>query len=308
MLKIEEIERKSKKISEVVDAFNDEFINKNARTDVPVLVQKSKLGNFYNGFFDEIFNTEYFSIFDRKNIAEYREKIDSILFENDSHYDVDFHVRRNGDIKKSGRCFRDGNNVKVYAEIGEYLGCDILKSSFSEIKGVVHEIAHATSQKFTGQDSQEKETLVGEIESMFMEKLFVRYCLENMQKVKEVLVKQESKEIPDDQAEDFVFDMFVNVRFLDLQKRAKTCGSKITPQNEKEQAFRYVVGEVYSTVLYNNYLNDPERTIKKFVKYMKNNAEYNLDESARALELGNSMNEVFSKFENELSIDEELRK
>lgn len=308
MLKIDEIRKKSREISEVVDAFNDEFIMKNARTDVPVLVQKSKLGNFYNEFFDEIFNTEYYSIFDRKNIADYRELVDSILLDNNSHYDVDFHVRRSGDFKKNGKTVWNGDQVKLYAEIGEYLGCDVLQSSFSEIKGVVHEIAHGTSQKFAGERMQEKETLNGEIESMFMEKLFIKYCVENVEKVQDILVKQESKEIPREQAEDFISDMFANGRFLDLQNRLNVCGAKNGFIDKQEFDFRYVVGEIYSTVLYNNYLDDPERTIKKFVKFMKHNAEYDLDESAIALGIGKSKNEVFSKFKNELSFGEELER
>lgn len=308
MLKIEVINQISKEIAERVGKFNDEYIDRrDEKTDVYVFVQKSKLGSFFNGFFDEIFNEEYYSVFNRKAISEYREMLNSILFDNNSNYDVDFHVRRTGEFKKSGRCCRIGNKVKVYAELGEYLGCDVLRSSFSEIKGVVHEIAHATSQKFR-QEGQEKETLIGEIESMFMEKIFVDYCMKNIDKVKEILVKDSSKEIPNDQAEDFIYDMFVNGRLLDLERRANFCCSEGEDKTSRECEFRYIVGEIYSTALYEKYKDDPEKTIKKFVKYLKNNSEYNLNETAEVLGIGSSMKEVFSSFKNTLESCEENEK
>lgn len=308
MLKIEVINQISRRIAERIGKFNDEYIDRrDERTDVSVFVQKSKLGSFFNGFFDEIFNEEYYSAFSRKAISDYREMLNSILFDNNSNYDVDFHVRRTDEFKKNGRCYRIGNKVKVYAELGEYLGCDVLRSSFSEIKGVVHEIAHATSQKFR-QEGQEKETLIGEIESMFMEKIFVDYCMNNIDKVKEILVKDSSKEIPNDQAEDFIYDMFVNGRFLYLERRANFCCSEDEDKTAREDEFRYIVGEIYSTALYEKYKDDPEKTIKKFVKYLKHNSEYNLDETAEVLGIGSSMKEVFSSFENTLEICEENEK
>lgn len=306
MLKSEVISQKSKKIADVVADFNNNYIDEDAKTDIYMTVNACNLCSLYKKFFVEVFNPEDFSIFEKNDIAEYRDLLIAVLHDSDSRYDVDLHVRKNGEFGKSGRTSWEHDKVHVFAELGCHITDDVLISQFSEIKGVVHEIAHATSQRYSqGRFVFEKETLVGEIEAMFMEKLFVKYCIDNIDKVRDVILDKAVKGVPDEALSDFIGDMFSAGRFLNLQDRTEFCSSNKNPNGRKEFEFRYVVGEVYSTLLYEQYLKNPEKTLKKFVKFMSHNAEYNLDETARVLGIGNSKEQVFASFINNLSVDKE---
>ena len=193
---------------------------------------------------------------------------------------------------KSGSCgpikTEDGWQVEKKAIIGNDLGNGQIKTEIGQIRVILHEIAHASSQKFdidwmnqsiNNPSSREKDSSIGEIESKFIEKLFNGFALNYADELyqanqtfgmdvdsfrKSISWLQQNDNI------DFIHDLDNSIAQHDRAYKQR-------------ESHRYIIGEIMARILCENYKNNPGQTMDIFEKYMQINAEINIDEASRML-------------------------
>lgn len=182
------------------------------------------------------------------------------------------------------------------------------------LQTIVHELAHASSQRMKS-SRRAVDTLICEVESLFMIKVFAGYLYEN-----NIISQKEYKDLFIDMNNslvgeiDYCFqcnEILDMAGFFPLDKRTKKEleyeisldeNSKLLAKRLKEMtskrrryAERYVVGEIVSTVLYDKYLKDREGTLETFQEYMSCNAELSYNKMMDML-LGMNSNKALDKF------------
>ncbi len=181
---------------------------------------------------------------------------------------------------------------------------------FNDVQGMVsvaHEFAHILSeraQKGIGQ----KTDCIGEIESLFIEKLYLDYLLKNG-----VISKEEYDRNKEFRKNGLACDLgtiFEEEEILsrlgrDINKEALLKLDNDTKDHRNHDAlmhrldvmvngkdgrefhgeyvFRYVVGEVVAEALYQDYLKQPKETLENFERFLQNNAHLSLQGSLDTL-------------------------
>ncbi len=191
----------------------------------------------------------------------------------------------------------------------------------NDIKGVcviTHEFSHGVSERNTNL-MKNREHLLGEIESLFCEKVYLDWLCENG------VISQETV---DDKRELHLQDLVENCRMLiDEYRVLKQLAGNYSQENinqvlENEGSpiwledtltrlaygsgnnknlwggfiARYVVGEVVAQLLYDEYQDFPLATSMKFAEYMAQNAEMTLEEGVKFLLGENYKDKINSRY------------
>ena len=153
------------------------------------------------------------------------------------------------------------------------------KTSLMLIRNWVHEIAHDVSQKhydaWHKQHKPETDQSIGEIESMFMEKVFMDYIRKHKKELSD-------KKLFDWPKEDEYENAAVKMRAADIRFTLGRLDEGIEHPDwgrNDEKRNRYVVGEVVSEIMYRQYQDNPEGTMKTFSEFLKGNAEMTRDQA-----------------------------
>ncbi len=242
-------------------------------------------------------------------------------------------------------CFRfyDSLGINLYQDLKEVLGNENTKVIMSEpsinnrgkenscndglgqivlnptndlagLLAVVHELCHAISQRMK-ENKRAIDLTIGEVESLFIEKVFICYLYENKiishKEYVDLFVCMNNTLV---RQIDYCFqrnDILNIVGFLPLTKESeKELEQMIAHDRNRDVLFerlkqmgrgeyeykeRYVIGGVVSTVLYDRYLNDREGVLKTFKKYMSQNAELNYRQMLEML-LGMDTDKTIEQF------------
>lgn len=188
---------------------------------------------------------------------------------------------------------KDGKwKLKHRAYLGKRTKNGLIKTNVLKIRGILHELAHAGSQKFdtewmnqsTEQPSlREKDQSLGEIESKFMEQLFGQFMYTNM-----IPSIPEGHTIWGLSASQLKRE-FLNLAhqdIIDLDHRLNHPPKTNTDYKSTEE-HRYIIGGVTAKMMIEMYKSDKEATMNIFQSYLKRNAEMTLDEAVQHLTDGN---------------------
>jgi hypothetical protein len=172
--------------------------------------------------------------------------------------------------------------------IGEKQSSGEILTDMQRISTFIHELTHSISEKHNNSRFiVPKDHSVGEIEAMFMEKLFFDWTNKNAEKLANTLQDAGYSKVTQKWLEECAskskkskdFGLIKNIEdFLDK--------NKIDKHNGKPYQYRYIVGNIYSDVLLDEYNADPAKTMHYFNKFLMINSHLNLDESATALTFG----------------------
>ena len=190
--------------------------------------------------------------------------------------------------------------------VGKDLGDGRVKSTFLHIRDVLHEAAHLASQKYDPEwmnfdldknpFDRVKDHSVGEIESKFLEKVLCGYVLKS---ASELCYNNQSFGLTEEELRrQMVMLRNEDVRqFLARLRMGKMSGTK-----DYKQSFshRYVIGEVGSRLLCEEYKQKPQDTMDLFSYYMSLNANINIDQAVKILTEGKctTYGEAMGAFKN----------
>lgn len=176
------------------------------------------------------------------------------------------------------------------------------KNDTMGIVTVAHEFGHTSSQRIQSK-IKEKTDCIGEIESVFIEKIFADWLLK-----KGVISKDEREKMTIAWQNDFIWHARIiceEAYLLDRLKRPITAeslqnlekqleeekrfgwleilkhridiminGDRFGKQPHGEYEFRYIVGEIVAQALYEDFKKDPKQTIERYKNYLSHNSEY----------------------------------
>ena len=175
--------------------------------------------------------------------------------------------------------------VVVEEENGEEITCD-----FYALNALVHELGHSVSSRW-GVKGYEKDPIIGEIESVFIENIFNDYVLKNAKKVCKILncgLKEE------DLKDEVIITQYKNLEaYLSREKVFRTKGFKYAMLNrsqkkyarcpskyyDKRRSSQYLVGEICARLLYEKYKTDPKGAVEMFATFLAHNSRLNLNEA-----------------------------
>ena len=199
---------------------------------------------------------------------------------------------------------KGGENSVGLRKLKKDLMVDIQLHPQNDIMGIIvvgHEYGHLLSQRIQ-QRRKQMTDCIGEIESLFIERLFADWLLN-----KGIITKEERKKIEISWKNNLlgnargIYEEWVilsnlkqptfgddlknfeqrlvseeKLSFLDLLKKRMVVMIKDDDGQQKhgEYMFRYVVGEVVAEALYQDYKKNPELTKQRFKEYLAHNAEY----------------------------------
>ncbi len=182
-----------------------------------------------------------------------------------------------------------------------------------------HEFSHALSQRIQKFMKQRTDCL-GEIESKFIEKVYLDFLLEhdiisqedykNCQNITrrdlalncELLIQENdilsqiTPPITKDKLDKFLEDNKNNPNINKLKERLDEMTFGDTENMYGEYIFRYVVGEAVAAALYEDYKKEPAEIKQKFKEFLRTNAEISTEEALQILLGENAMakiNDVF---------------
>lgn len=247
-----------------------------------------------------------------KNVEEFYNNFDSEINEN-----VKKVLRHEGQYR-----------VIPMVHTGGTSRCQLDKTIFVSINGncldsinYIHELMHGIGQRIK-LSKRPIDDSIGEIEGMFIDKISQAYfnkngCLSDNDYdfLKKDRINRLKKNISNILEENEVVNIanfsFKEIDLIKIQRKIFN-----SPNGEilldrywnmcKEDYptgryhFRYVVGEIVAEQLYDQYLINPEKTLKKFKNFLSKNAEITLSDATQIL-LNKSpievMNDYLSKFE-----------
>ena len=181
---------------------------------------------------------------------------------------------------------------------------------------VCHEFAHLTSQRMQ-EKKMPKSEYIGEVESMFIEKVFAKYLLDkkiiseeeydavNISLIKSVSNRLEAVFQENDILNFLKGDILTEEKLAEGEKLLKNSPNKDAILNriqsiakgtiKSDVDFRYIIGEVVSELLFEEYKKEPQKTTAKFKEYLKHNAD--IDPQSMVVELiGKSPEETVSDY------------
>jgi len=247
---------------------------------------------------------------------------------------IDLRIADNDTIGKNEIIKVNENNQEVRkhhieAWLGKPSKNGMVKTDLKKIRGIIHELTHSTSQKFSEEfingNKQEADPGIGEIETKFIEKVFNNYLKENAETLgnsNSLGLTTENIKHDAEYFESYDLDNFIHqigkiqdldkerikleikksnlLKKLDTKNKRKKIkiSQKIDSCNEKLDSYngqmdyenRYIIGHVVSSEYFNgSYLKNKEGTIAEFSEFLKKNAEMNLNESVQLATKGNCM-------------------
>ncbi|MGN1201148.1 MAG: hypothetical protein ACI4R8_02665 [Candidatus Caccovivens sp.] len=252
-----------------------------------------------------------FNIKDMKSMAlvffqdlrpEFYESIKRVLKASDTLLKENEPAKEHGLLSVGVKGNKEQPNEKPFIEINlnpenTSMGC----------VGVAHEFAHILSERVQKR-IRPRTDCIGEIESLFVEKLYLDYMLGNgiiskeeydnnkQMRLNSLLnnldLMFEEEEILSRLGQDITKESFLKldsdtkehgnhdalIRRLDIMVNGQN-GKKLFGQ----YVFRYIVGDVVSEALYQDYLKQPNETLNNFANYLEHNAKLNLKGSLQKL-------------------------
>ena len=184
---------------------------------------------------------------------------------------------------------------------GERVCCrDCVLNIEDTIRGyyaIAHEFAHLSSQRVVEMKGA-KTDCVGEIESLFMEKLFNQYMIDwgmitdeeytaYLTQRRETLRGELSKMLEEDDLLSVIKPPVTLESLTEAEEVFRTdprfaknyenlmCRLEETVNTKRSAAyiFRYVVGEIVSNALFDDYMKDPAATMEKYKAFLFSNAD-----------------------------------
>lgn len=186
------------------------------------------------------------------------------------------------DIKQS-----DIDKVHVEVRLGIQKPNGKIETNINNVITYMHEIAHSVSERnLSIKPMDVKEDCVGEIEAMFMENLFMHYLTKNATQLTDMFFKEGIIPSADPKYIKNIVENYRAEHDKGLQDRIEMIQTeKFNPENprHKQYEFRYLVGDIYSSVLNEFYEEDPQATIDQYAEFLKSNATLSLDDSSKIL-------------------------
>lgn len=226
--------------------------------------------------------------------------------------------------KATGMCSVVGWEIDDYGQIvpkvekiiyiGKYLEDGDILTNYPRLRAVAHELAHSVSQHM----APVNDPAAVEIESMFMEKLFNRYMLENTDRLIDngliygITAEELQEQVRLTEVEDLGAFISRFSTFSDLLSTSaysarsfngdyKRYQRKQTEKNYLSRAtYAYMVGEVVSRLLLEDYKNNPDNAIQNYAYYLASTHGVSLDEACDVLTNGydENFNEALEAYFN----------
>jgi len=206
--------------------------------------------------------------------------------------------------------------------IKKFIRIEIDLAPTDDVKGmntVAHEYGHILEQRVQ-QKVRQRTDCLGEISSFFIEKLYADYLLKigNIDETQYYALKKAHKQ-------DFIANARIMLEEYEILSQLKIpitgeqlakleeryCGTKrynhlkhrinemINGKNGKdfhgEYVFRYIVGEVVSELMYQDFYKDPNETLKRYKQFLSCNAEIKREEAFEML-LGENYRQRMTKY------------
>ena len=190
--------------------------------------------------------------------------------------------------------------VETYkrAKLGNKLPSGKYVSDIKTIRGIIHELAHSTSQKFDetylnssdakqkiANNSLEKDSSIGEIESKFIEKVFNDFILNNADKIEESGCSLSGIQDLKEEIRDLD-----NYDVCDFLERLTHGMHKDNIDYKNSIDHRYIVGTIISNLMFEDYKNNPKEILEQFNKYLENQCSMDIDEASSFLMRGKCHN------------------
>ena len=245
---------------------------------------------------------------------EFYQKIDSAL----KNPQIEKHFHEPGTVKENSNVLFEKRFIRPSVRaINLYPQANILGNV-----AVVHEFAHVAGQRFQ-ECKRQKTDLTAEIPSLFMEKVYRSYLLEsgkidqaeydNLVNMDKVLLQKHINEMFDEKDlcnfMPFVLDVRnFNESIRDIlqyykdEKRVEGILHAMRKlsgyENNMHGAYlcRYVIGELVSCVLYDEFKIGPKTATIKFKRFVDNMCELKLEDSCKMLLGDNYMQKIKQKF------------
>ena len=201
---------------------------------------------------------------------------------------------------------QDIGKIDVRVRLGISKSNGKIETNIHNIVAYLHEITHSISERNTSpQPIAVKEDCSSEIESMFMENLFMHYLSNNAVQLSNLFYKE--KTIPNADPI-FIKNIVKNYQaehdkgLQDILKMIKYEPYNSQDPKHKQNEFRYLIGDIYSYVLNDAYKKNPTATLDRYAEFLKNNASLTLDESSKILFGNNKITkkDIITKFANKL--------
>lgn len=217
---------------------------------------------------------------------------------NDGNFMLD--TNPNGENKHIFNIIENQLTVEIYkrAKLGDNLPSGEYVSDIKTIRGIVHELAHSSSQKFDSKylnldatlqkianKTLEKDMSIGEIESKFMEKVFNDFILNHADEIEKSGCSING--IQD--LEEEIIDL-TEYDICDFLERLTTGMQEDDPAYQQSPEHRYVIGSVVSSLLFDDYKRNPEIILDLFNKYLENQCSMDIDEAITFLSRGKAKN------------------
>lgn len=248
---------------------------------------------------------DFFGQFD----GELQQKLITILNNPEIKIEISQPQPNNRDNKSFCRSGDDGRALFIHPENNIILGLIV----------VCHEFAHMLSQRMQ-ENGKPKDGIIGEVESLFIERVFVNYLTKKgiiSQKVVENYNKTRTNGLLNDIEYCGYRNEVINLaRGLNKEKLAELEGKLANNKNGDclldilnslakngyDFRERYVVGEIGGRVLFERYLKDRQGTTEKFKNYLAHNCELDLGETLQNL-LGQGLNDTYKEYMSILEKD-----
>jgi len=182
------------------------------------------------------------------------------------------------------------------ANLGDKLPTGTYVSNIKTIRGIIHELAHSSSQKFdkdflnTNESKQklanhslEKDTAIGEIEAKFIEKVFNDFILNNASEIEKSGCSINGIQDLHEEIQDL--EKYDTCDFLE---RLTIGINEDDPNYRQSVDHRYIIGTIVSSLLYEDYKKDPEGTLEHFNNYLENQCSMNINDTVSFLTKGKS--------------------
>lgn len=230
-----------------------------------------------------------------KIVYDFYKSIDVNLF--DSLYNILHDESVSINFKEPAKYDKSRHNYCSNGDAGRKLFVEPDNNLYGLIT-VCHEFCHMLSQRMQ-EDKRAVDSSIGEVESLFIEKVFANYLLE-----KGIITSEEYEQFEMGKDYSLLNDItycFQRNDLLNIINGAPLTEEKVDEiveklennpnreillyrfqrmaENSKDRKAdyapleRYVIGQIVATVLFDRYLNDRQGTIEKFKRYLSHNAE-----------------------------------
>ena len=176
----------------------------------------------------------------------------------------------------------DVGKVLMTVRLGERQPNGTINTCLTYVLNYAHELSHSVSERYASRSEIGiREDALGEVESLFMEKLFLSY----VKKHSEEIAKYISPMLEARNVEEQIESLTKRWEEWVLNLPETLLNSEYNPDNPYQQRkdIGYLVGEAFGSLFFEEYKKNPEKAIEQYAKYLENNTSMSINDCSKVL-------------------------